>query len=308
MNSFPQVLLLGNGINLAYGGVSWKKLMGLIKTRDDLSVDDLKAPMPMQAILVTNNNLKDAMKQHSKSFFGEVKTKEQAEVLNQLLNMGFDDILTTNYSYELEEAALGSKMVSNEKLKKINERTCEKREDRYFLHTYNKVPTNNGDVRVWHIHGEARKPDSMMLGHYWYGNMLGRIQSELQERKNKYAYRQEHNLEIEYDSWVDSFILGDIYIIGFGFDLTELDLWWLLNRKARERADKGKVYFYEPKSEEKFEKQALLKLMGVEIRDLGFEEDQLKANNDYKPFYREAIKDIKEMVVCKSTLKDCGKI
>jgi hypothetical protein len=237
------------------------------------------------------------MKEHNKGFFGEIKTEEQAEALRELLNMGFDDVLTTNYSYELEAAALGRDTVSEGTLRRINDRTSEKREDRYLLHTFNRVPTGGEPVRIWHIHGEARKPDSMLLGHYWYGNLLTKIKTELDKRGNHYASRQKQGLEIEFDSWVDSFILGDVYILGFGYDLTELDLWWLLNRKAREHAENGNVYFYEPKSEERREKQALLELLGVKVRNLGFDETQIKANgSDYRPFYREAVSNIQKLV------------
>lgn len=40
-------------------------------------------------------------------------------MLIELLSMGFDDILTTNYNYELEEAALGINELDKKQLQRI---------------------------------------------------------------------------------------------------------------------------------------------------------------------------------------------
>lgn len=63
--------------------------------------------MPMQAILHTNNDIKTAIEKKKSSLYGNVGNAEQRLILQNVLRMGFDDILTTNYSYELEIAALG---------------------------------------------------------------------------------------------------------------------------------------------------------------------------------------------------------
>ena len=47
------------------------------------------------------------------------------EVLRDLLTMGFDDILTTNYSYELEEAALGKYELTDRQVAKLMRYTSE---------------------------------------------------------------------------------------------------------------------------------------------------------------------------------------
>jgi hypothetical protein len=57
MNSFPQVLLLGNGINLLHNMYSWKDVLKKINVNPHISVDDLTSPLPLQAILVTNDNI-----------------------------------------------------------------------------------------------------------------------------------------------------------------------------------------------------------------------------------------------------------
>lgn len=99
-------------------------------------------------------------------------------------------------------------------------------------------------------------------------------------------------------------------------DFSELDLWWLLNRKKREKALHGKVVFYEPERPEEAAKYALLRAYGAEVRHLGFklperaenepcdddlqvelDEQERKAwkfiSDSYEAFYVDALEDIK---------------
>ena len=295
MHKHPHTLLLGNGLNLSYGGTSWSDLMKNINVRDDFNPCEMCSPLPLQAILLTNNNLKETMKSHSRVFYGKVQDPMHMQILQELLTMGFDDILTTNYSYELEEAAFGMAELSEYKLKKINKCTQGKVEPRYLLHSYNEVSCRSVKNRIWHVHGESRKPDSMILGHYWYGNMLFSITEELKQKKNQYYFKQNHGEEIQFDSWLDSFILGDVYVLGFGYDLSELDLWWLLNRKYRENADKGRMIFYEMESLEQREKIELMRLFGVCVRSFGMmkpDRGDPQYSQKYEAFYAAAIEDI----------------
>lgn len=297
--TIPQVLFLGNGLNLAYGGLSWSRLIETISKRDDFDWNASETPMPLQAILATNNQIRTALKDHKEIFRGNLQTEDQKYVLQTLLTMGFDDILTTNYSYELEEAALGKDTLSDGQIAKMMRYTTKNAERNYLLHTYNQVTCENVENRIWHVHGEIRKTDSMILGHYWYGNLLKRIIDENEKRRDLYSRYQREGKPISLDSWVDSFILGDVYVLGFGFGLSEVDLWWLLNRKQREKAKHGKLYFYEVRSEKEREKTALLELMGAEIIDLGFSKSESSVP-DYQAFYQTAIDDIREKMAEKT--------
>ncbi|HIT73388.1 MAG TPA: hypothetical protein IAD10_06990, partial [Candidatus Fimicola cottocaccae] len=80
--------------------------------------------------------------------------------------------------------------------------------------------------------------------------------------------------------------------LGFGFGFTEFDLWWLLNRKKREKVETGKIYFYMLKheAEANYEKLELLKLLGV--IPVIFEEEYT-----YPNFYNEAINDIQNRIL-----------
>lgn len=298
INRMPQVLLLGNGINRSFGGKSWQNLIDVINVRTDVdskALDRHNVPFPLQAVLVTNNDIKSAMENNKAAFDGALETGEQKSALQKLLSFGFDDILTTNYTYELECAAFDCPTVSDSKLKRISESTVGKVEGQYLIHSYNRVRFGKTENRVWHIHGECRKPNSMILGHYWYANQLARMKKESDSAGDSYYRRQTEGRAPILDSWIDSFILGDVYVLGFGFDFSEIDLWWLLNRKQREKADTGKVYFYEMSGEENYEKTELLRLFGAEPADLGMkvpDKDDPLISEKYKKFYTEAIGDI----------------
>ncbi len=308
MRDRPQVLLIGNGLNLAFNdGFSWNAMLKDIRcnSSEKLPKDpcEFDCPMPLKAIVYTNDNIEEAIKEFKKEnniLFGEVNDDRKRQILQNILGIGFDDILTTNYSYELEIAGLNTRGIKETALKKISTHTnaVGQVDSKYLLHSYNKLKFNGFANRIWHIHGEARKPSSMILGHYYYANLLGRMTEYLSKNSNRYEhlYRSEKVLELR--SWIDSFILGDVYILGFGFDLSEFDLWWLLNRKKRERAPHGRVYFFDTYDEKSDVRNELLKTLGVEIMDLGIRkppENDSSRNEVYIDFYNKALERIKSI-------------
>ena len=295
----PQVLLLGNGLNRTYGGNSWGGLLQKIAVRSDLP-KELHCPYPLQAVLVTNDHVKTAMKDHKDEFYGTVSDR-LSKKLQVLLETGFDDILTTNYSYELEATALEKTIVSDHFLKKTcgNIREGERAEGKYLISTCQNVNYHKTPNRIWHIHGEARKPDSMILGHYYYATLLHKMTEYVQGRKNVFQENQRESNPQTIGSWLDSFILGDVYMLGFGMEFSEIDLWWLLNRKKRENADHGKVYFYTPGGEKFSEKEELLKLLEVNVVHCDCktpEGTDDEKNALYDLFYQKAIADILQKV------------
>ncbi len=310
MAKYKQVLLLGNGINRAFDGFSWQELLAMLNesySKED--VEKLESPAPLQAILVTRDHVDTVLKEHKKELFGTVNS-EQREILRKLLSIKFDAILTTNYSYELEIAAqekISDSGISEYRLKKLlrHSDSVKKAEPRYSLYTYNEVSYNGVQNKIWHIHGEARKPSSIVLGHYYYANYIGKLHNLNRSRENVYSRKQKAGEEFPIKSWFDAFVLGDVHVLGFGFDFSEMDLWWLLNRKKREKADHGKVCFYDAKASEERsdlkEKYDLLKMLGVK---LCLEEP--KPNNDWKSFYWKAIEKIEQSIKrqVKETMKE----
>ncbi len=287
-----KVLLLGNGINRAYNGDSWVQMIREFSGNQEFRSS---LPMPQQIIVATDNRVDEKLKDYKDQMYGEVIDEEFRAVLRLILTAGFDEIITTNYSYELEISASKENKLNDNTLTGMQDTTDGRRAERiYMLHTYNKVEYSGVQNRVWHIHGEARKPSSMVIGQYYYGNLVSRYKQHFEGIKDKYERAECFRKELKYNSWLDSFIMGDVYVLGFGFDPAEIDLWWLLERKKRERATKGKVYFYIPKWETRKrtikDKLELLRCHGVERP----QKDLVCTKGDYKEFYYKAIVGIRE--------------
>lgn len=292
----PKVLLLGNGLSRAYNAGSWDHFLDSInRKKDEFPVPkDINMPMPLKIILLTDNHVGTAMKENKnyflKGFYDELD-KEICDQIKKLFDCGFDYILTTNYSYELEYTVYGDRLNEN-RLKSIQRYSgVDRAESKYMLHTFNQVNYEGKDIDIWHIHGEARKPDSMIIGSDYYSRLTSRVIEEA-GKKERYDRKEDKNPDlITVNSWVDALLFGDVYVLGFGYDYSEQDLWWLLNRKAVETKIKtGTTYYYEPGSSDDIRiKKSLLKVFHVETEglDMGYKE-----NFSYKDFYQDAIDEI----------------
>ena len=131
----------------------------------------------------------------------------------------------------------------------------------------------------------------LILGHYYYGKLFFKYQELLNKRSNLQFDLEQQGKPPIMESWLDAFLLGDVYVLGFGYDYSEFDLWWLLNRKKREQASHGTLHFYAPAAGNEL-KFALLETYGAKIECLGF----WHQNPDYKAFYQKAIADIQSRV------------
>lgn len=271
----PQVLFLGNGICRAFGGMSWNGLLDKLK-EEALYPDNANnylLPMPLKAAMLTNNHLatkmRNVVKDHDKqnpkvdgydwSSFVKVTPEMKAHLLN-LIGNRFDYVLTTNYSYEIEAAIVGKDTLSASQIgKMMHFHEVDHAQTRFLANTFNEAM----DIPIWHVHGEARKPDSMIIGSYYYGKLLRRCVERLDsssdtdeegKRRNSKSSKTaffkssvKHNKPIKIGSWIDAFVLGDVYMLGFGLDFSEADIWWLLEYKANHREICGSTYFYEPR-------------------------------------------------------------
>ncbi len=292
-NRKPQILLLGNGINRAFNSDSWDQLLNSMA--EEYGVENAKeyiCPETLKAILVTRDRVDEALsrKKDRLGNLGTEKPPKQMELLRRLLASDFDHILTTNYSYELETAALGEDKICESALKKMQRHTDEvsRCEASLMLHTYNSFEYLGKERKIWHIHGEARKPDSMVLGHYYYGLLLGKMLAFNKKRGVYYSIARGSGEPPEIKSWTEAFILGDVYVLGYGFGFAESDMWWLLNRKKRETSEVGKTVFFElnPPNHRNPAKLDLLRLMGVEIIQKTVE------NGNWTGLYEQAITEI----------------
>lgn len=296
MNTRMKVLFLGNGLCRAYGGEDWKRHLHLINTNPRIDILDAKyerVPYSLKAVIATDDKISDVLSTDAadKLLFGLETIDTIREPICSLVNLGFDHILTTNYSYEIERS-LDSDFqrqgtYKGHLIRDFNKVTSmsglSSPEEKYFLHTFNELSYNHQMQKIWHIHGEGRKKDSIVLGQDMYGKLLGQYVEEL-KRYDSLPLPQ------EVVSWLDAFILGDIYILGFGFDYSEIDLWWLLSkRKQIAGLDSGEIVFYEP--DDGTSKYDVLKTYGVTVSSLG-----RSASTSYTKFYDDCINDISKRI------------
>ena len=296
----PQVLLVGNGL-VYQKDFSWDNFINKISRCDRHIVVGNKVPYSIRATTTADVSDKRRQDKYCKAF-SEYKYSSFKN-LSELLKIPFDSILTTNYTYEIENHLYKNYyLLSDGAKRKKAICTARKSEAKYLLRTYNRLSNGIQTHDIWHIHGEVRRKSSMILTHDEYARLTQRILEYLDKRQNSY---NEYYEDVKFKSWIDYFIMGDIYIVGLGFDFSEFDLWWLLNRRMRENADVGNVYFYEPIYEENKPKISALECMGVQCESFSM----VKPSNGnilssfYDDFYKKVIVDINKKVSRQETFR-----
>lgn len=304
----PQILLVGNGLEYGSNQRSWEQLVRdlTLPERQGLAgahtlpfplryellstPPDARMPLRREEIVEEERRLAAAMR-------GMVH--QSNALLERLPELQMDHVFTTNYSYCLEAAFLPGRDFGRGQvrsrfrfdLRSGGEREGRKREVQYRLHTgyLCPAPAKGGrSTGLWHIHGESSVPGGIVLGHDRYGRLLARIVACCKDMAGRAADAGAEGFT--FDSWPGLFLFGDVYILGFGFDFCEFDLWWLLRRKQREYSADGRVYYYSlPPSDQRTEtSHLLLRANGAEIRTAG-----CGADTDYDRFYAAAIEDIR---------------
>lgn len=314
----PQILLLGNGIERYSGQVNWEKFLSQIQVPNCPSIPKKSLiPFPLQyEILSTPSPApnffspkhEELRKTHLEDGLN-LLCDSSNDLLDLLPSLNLDHILTTNYTY-CTEAAFGAKVSPTKYLQEdmqVKQFVCSKLskpgsavspEKSYRLRTGYLLPRKDGgETAIWHIHGEKSNDSTIVLGHEKYGKVLAKITECCTDSALKRI--SEMRKETDFYNWPELFLFGDIYILGFGYNMCESDLWWLLRRKQRQANTDGKVFFYEPshpRSDSNWQsKKLLLETCGVNIRDLGMSTaDTDKENEDdfYRSFYKDAIFDI----------------
>ena len=285
----PQVLLVGNGINLLFNDPSWKKLIEneLERTGSSMRYKDIEnMPATMQIVVASDNQVDQRMKEMAKTLIQPSLAKEREVFLRSLLDMPVDDILTANYAYELEMAAgmkpdrrqYSAKMQSTFPLKGTHRR--------FRLFQYYEA---NGK-RIWHVHGDIAKPETMLMGHYYYAKQLRAIQDCVGRTMQRYHICLKQGEPFKSYSWVDQFLTGDVYILGLGMYLCESDLWYLLCCKQGNFPETRTVFY--DKDCKDFNICTMLKVYGAEV----VSGKDLKAESDYMRFYEAALADIRKRI------------
>ena len=244
------VLFLGNGLNRCFDQNSWKKKKKNYSTihYTDEQVKILEAlPYPLQAVVYSNDQVDSVVAEIVKTMMPKDNIPDQNGMIQNLLDKPFEIILTTNYSYEIEKAVdseFHCEVGLRNKYRCLTEKGSS-RDQQFGLYRLNRLSMDKRCYDIWHIHGEASIKNSIVLGHYYYGNLLRTIEEYCAKSIAYYKICKSKDLQFRPKSWIDYFLVGNVYMVGYGFDPSEMDLWWLVNCKKRHFSDVGTITMYE---------------------------------------------------------------
>ena len=266
-------LLVGNGVNVASKGVSWKDLLNKIVKFckcPELQTDENK-PFPLfyeEIFLTAINNGSIKREVELKKFIAMEVSKIEPNPVHQMIReLRPAHVITLNYEFLLE----GTKPAKNSGL--VNEA---------LYSVFRKYMVDG--IIFWHPHGDCHNPISINLGYEHYGGQLQKMRNyvtAIPDYKTKkiaqeplfQRLKNENGLK-QIQSWIDLFFTTDIHIIGLTLDFVETDLWWLITYRARQQKYKqdflvrNKIYYYTPKAyvvEDKKFKLKMLEASGVTV-------------------------------------------
>lgn len=238
-----------------------------------------KLPYNMQIVAATQDNVDKSMVKLCQKLREITLNEEQKVFGKRILSLPFDRIITTNYTYELERS------VSENKVFRCRYSQKHKESD---MTLFGHIPVNIGgdEKQIWHIHGHACAPNSVIMGHYFYGKLLSGIQDYIPKMLRAWRDCKEHNRDFEIRSWVDSFMTDDVYMVGFGMDLCEADIWWLACCKKRHFPD-SRIFFYVPEWDlpKNDPRRILMNAYGIVVREISC------PKSDFSAFYEKILKE-----------------
>lgn len=326
----PRVLVLGNGVLRAYGGGAENSCCDLenlicqaLGAESPFDEESQVVPFTMRiaASLADSENLSNPIERAVKLLVqerikGDTVTNEllcNSAVVNvpcfkRLLESEFTDIITTNYGYEIEEVLCGKHPTCDNRRrdfyrscsgpKSVLLKNIKERKFKIWRHYLSR----NDMTRIWHVHGEYLKPQSIIFEYADYCSLLSKIKNYPRPLCDEPAEGSSDESNAAPRNWVQAFLKGDVYILGFSAALGELAFWRMMEKRNRKKFEKGTVHFYEPKFEYREEKHLLknqqqkavltmLKAFGADYHPLGVEISESN-EGDFKVFYEKAIEDI----------------
>lgn len=248
-------LFLGNGFSMSVAPEipAWKSLLksetSKIKNYPILyeqnfiqNADKTEESIKKELTSSIEQNIKNAISQKESiaSWFRDFLIKNK-----------IDNIITTNYDHGIEYILkkCGYKNDKNNSSEKI-----------YSIRRYKKfIDSKKKEIILWKIHGDIDVIKSITLGFDQYCGSLSKLNTYI-----KGEYKSSQNSHIgqksiqekckdrklrDYGSWAELFFFSNIYILGFGMDFAEIDIWWLLNKRARIKLEspeliKNKIIHY----------------------------------------------------------------
>lgn len=284
------VIFVGNGINRAFQGDSWQNIVeNVVKEYSPpYTYNEIKElPFSMQIVAASKDNVNKAMKDIVTKSLAESRiSDEQKAFLESLLSIQVKNIITANYSFELEQAAgITPKCYDYRKRRRytmdLPKSTVRPRIDCFY-------DIEEFDKQIWHIHGDICKTSGVIMGHYYYEKLIKEIEDYIPNFMRRYNSFSGDKKDFRYHSWVDAFLVDDVYMFGFGMDFSESDIWWLICCKKRHFPN-SRVCLYQPSEDLSGEQKIMLEAYNVNIMNIDF-------NGEYKEFYKAVVTDIADRI------------
>lgn len=263
-------LLIGNGINRAENSCGWNELLNQLQKEYGVEAagNYTNYPLEFERIDLAALTRRSAMQNDLKRKICASLPEPESLILHSAYaDLPVDTFMTTNYDYNIEKA--------------IDTNYCEKHrhsnttERKHSLFRYTTVK----DKRIWHLHGEAKCPNSICIGYEQYCSSLSRMHEFLTKpmdgvTKSPYLhYALSSGKEVK-EAWPLLFFTHDVYIVGLTLSLMEIDLWWLLSyrKRCRLREPEGsiinKIHYFYPVGKCDDEQLSLLDSMDVELHPI----------------------------------------
>lgn len=245
-------LLLGNGINrnIYPDAQSWQDLF---KNAKDFDVDN--CTFLYEACLL---NSKDTDNEFKDKLVEELKDKIRPETINKskimcidtfgvlLKNHHINNLITTNVDTGIETILT----VENGYIEDVKNPDLEKV---YSIRRKKSFTSGEHELNLWKIHGDVDKSATVSLGFDQYCGSLAKIEAYV---KGKYEWKSDkckpmkfkiENNKFDNISWIELFFNTNVYIACFGMAFSEIDLWWILNKRCRLKKEgvpiKNKIYY-----------------------------------------------------------------
>ena len=284
----PQVLLLGNGMLQLAHGMDWNTLIAPLNTRQVPEPVLAQLPMSMKPETMFGTRFEHISK-HMADVLLQAKPCLSPQ-LDRLLSLDFDCILTTNYTYEIEQTLAGERWVKSGRRSSFS--YCgEGHAKQHNLQCCYIVSGRSGrQIPVWHVHGDACRSTSLVLSYHSYVRASSLLFAYSQSRKNIFWESQQEARPIVPQAWFDWFLCGDVYSVGFGWNPCEVDLWWAAERKSREKAVVGSHVAYFTDDIRQDAQKEMLRAMNTEVCVMPLDGD------NYRAVYEAVTEDIRKRI------------
>lgn len=283
-------LLIGNGINRCCKGMSWESLLSKIAEKYFISKDTVdSATLAFEQIknVVLARNINVSSEDFAYEMLEEldrIDYSRYSRIYSQFLALPINNILTTNFDYAIERS-----LVSDYQYDKYTGLVVMPQETKHSRIRHSVI---NGK-KIFHIHGELGKKQTICLGNVHYAANLSSIMNNILDYdKDMDSYSiKESVFDSKLFSWAQLFFTNNIYIVGLGLYGCDMDLWWLIAYRQQLKLEgnnkiNNKIIYYYLYEQKNKNFADCLESMGIEVREL-------QVNNNWEEAYFKVAENIK---------------